>query len=109
MSIVLILSHSFTFAVQNGDSGTSSPQGGGENKPLTSSAFKRGTSSINNRSFNNLRDRRLLTLDAKLSSISIFFSINKPRLRDFSPSPSSMGVKRSKSLSFCTTFGVAMM
>lgn len=37
------------------------PQGGGAKRPLISSAFKRGTSSINNRSFNHLRDLRLLT------------------------------------------------
>lgn len=37
------------------------PHGGGANNPRISSAFKRGTSSINKRSFNNRRDLRFLT------------------------------------------------
>ena len=37
------------------------PQGGGANKPLISSAFSRGTSSIKRRSFNHLRDLRFVT------------------------------------------------
>nr|AFK42882.1 unknown [Medicago truncatula] len=85
MSIFLNLSHSSTLVKENVEGGTSSPNGGGANKPLISSAFKRGTSSIKRRSFNHLRDLRFVTFPVKLSRNSIFFSIDIEL--DFAPSP----------------------
>lgn len=45
------------------------PKGGGANKPLISSAFKRGTSSIKRRSFNHLRVLLLLTWNNSIFGI----------------------------------------
>nr|GMD22143.1 hypothetical protein Iba_chr08aCG8030 [Ipomoea batatas]GMD23639.1 hypothetical protein Iba_chr08bCG7190 [Ipomoea batatas] len=108
MSMFLNLSHSPRFVMQNGERGTSSPKGGGANNPLISSAFKRGTNSISRRSFNHLRDLRLLTFPAKFSSNSIFFSIANPRDFTFSPAIHPERAEKMRS-SPCKTSGVAML
>lgn len=63
--IAVIARHSKGKQKRGSLSGIYLPQGGGANKPLISSAFKRGTSSMRRRSFNHLRARRLLTCNNK--------------------------------------------